>query len=340
MKLALSALLVVSSLLTPRAHAASEGLTLDLPYIVRNGETLIGVATAPGRLRFYNQGPSAARLRWFDPQGGEMEQRILGPGQVLLSYGSLGVPVSPGTIVLLEQLEPGPFSIGFASLPTSASVFGYHPSHTPDNLFGDNSPKGSPSGCPASIWTAGGTTSLWTGDVVIGMSGSGDAQFFSNITLSIFHGENLEGGTLNNIWTAGGTTGIASDSPIEGIWTAGGTTSLNFGPFINVPTFAAAGFASQPGANDDIETGGTRFSGNVVEVGDSLWAAHTVIWTTGPVSSIWTDGTMTSIAPDGYVYLLLAGNHQNSPSVAIPPIGTYLAPNASPFLDGHAKELP
>ena len=131
----------------------------------------IGVATAPGRLRFYNQGPSAARLRWFDPKGGEMEQRILGPGQVLLSYGSLGVPVSPGTIVLLEQLGPGPFSIGFASLPTSASVFGYHPSHTPDNLFGDNSPKGSPSGCPASIWTAGGTTSIWTD------------------------------GTINNIWT-------------------------------------------------------------------------------------------------------------------------------------------
>ena len=56
------------------------------------------------------------------------------------------------------------------------------------------------------------------------------------------------------------------------------TANLNVaGGFITVPTFAAAGFASQPGANDDIETGGTRFSGNVVEVGDSLWAAHTVL---------------------------------------------------------------
>ena len=122
MKLALSTLLASIALLSPQALALGESSSIDLQYGVRDAQALYGVATANGDLRLFNQGPSATLVRWFDPLRGEEEERVLEPGQVLLSQGHLGVPVSEGTIVLLEKLGQGPISIGLASLPSSASM--------------------------------------------------------------------------------------------------------------------------------------------------------------------------------------------------------------------------
>ena len=122
MKLALSTLLASIALLSPQALALGGGLSLDLQYGVRDAEALYGVATANGDLRFINQGPSAAKVRWFDPLRGEEEVRVLGPGQVLVTQGHLGVPVSEGTMVLVEKVGPGPIATGLASIPSTPSM--------------------------------------------------------------------------------------------------------------------------------------------------------------------------------------------------------------------------
>ena len=122
MKLALSTLLASIALLSPEALALGGGITLDLQYGVRDAEALYGVATANGDLRFINQGPSAAKVRWFDPLRGEEEVRVLGPGQVLVTQGHLGVPVSEGTMVLVEKVGPGPIATGIASIPSTPSI--------------------------------------------------------------------------------------------------------------------------------------------------------------------------------------------------------------------------
>jgi hypothetical protein len=103
------------------------GGAIDLHYAVRNGEALYSVATANGDLRFVNQGPSATKLRWFDPLRGEEEVRVLHPGQALISQGHFGVPVSEGTIILVEKAGPGPISTGLASIPTASQFRGCIP---------------------------------------------------------------------------------------------------------------------------------------------------------------------------------------------------------------------
>lgn len=118
MKLAISTLLASIALLSPQALAMGEDSALDLQYAVRDGEALYSVATANGDLRFVNQGPSAAKLRWFDPLRGEEETRVLHPGQSLVSQGHFGVSVSEGTVVLVEKIGPGPIASGIASIPT------------------------------------------------------------------------------------------------------------------------------------------------------------------------------------------------------------------------------
>ena len=127
MKFALSTLLASIALLSPQALAMGGGSSIDLQYAVRNGEALYGVATANGELRFFNQGPSATKLRWFDPLRGEEETRVLHPGQALLSHGHFGVPISEGTVVLVEKAGPGPLSTGLASIPTSPQFRGCIP---------------------------------------------------------------------------------------------------------------------------------------------------------------------------------------------------------------------
>jgi hypothetical protein len=118
MKLAISTLLASIALLSPQALAMGEDSALDLQYAVRDAEALYGVATANGDLRFMNQGPSAAKLRWFDPLRGEEEVRVLHPGQSLVSQGQFGVSISEGTVVLVEKIGPGPIASGIASIPT------------------------------------------------------------------------------------------------------------------------------------------------------------------------------------------------------------------------------
>jgi hypothetical protein len=118
MKLAISTLLASIALLSPQALAMGEDSALDLQYAVRDGEALYSVATANGDLRFVNQGPSAAKLRWFDPLRGEEETRVLHPGQSLVSQGHFGVSISEGTVVLVEKIGPGPIASGIASIPT------------------------------------------------------------------------------------------------------------------------------------------------------------------------------------------------------------------------------
>ena len=124
MKLALRTLLASVALLSPAALAKGDALSIDLQYGVRDAETLYGVATANGDLRFLNQGPSAAKVRWLDPLRGKEEARVLGPGQVLVTQGHLGVSVSEGTIVLVEKLGPGPIASGIASIPTAPQFLG------------------------------------------------------------------------------------------------------------------------------------------------------------------------------------------------------------------------
>jgi len=127
MKLTLCTLLASIALLSPRALALGGETSIDLQYGVRDAETLYGVATAKGDLRFVNQGPSAARVRWFDPLRGEEEARVLGPGQVLVSQGQLGVTVSEGTVVLVEKIGPGVIAAGIASIPSTQSFRGCIP---------------------------------------------------------------------------------------------------------------------------------------------------------------------------------------------------------------------
>ena len=103
------------------------GGAIDLQYAVRNGEALYSVATANGDLRFVNQGPSATKVRWFDPLRGEEEVRVLHPGQALISQGHFGVPVSEGTIILVEKAGLGPISTGLASIPTASQFRGCIP---------------------------------------------------------------------------------------------------------------------------------------------------------------------------------------------------------------------
>ena len=122
MKLTLSTLLASIALLTPQALAIEESLAIDLQYAVRNAEALYGIATADGDLRFINQGPSATKLRWFDPMRGEEENRVLLPGQALLSQGQIGARVSEGTVVLVEKVGSGPFATGIASLPATRAL--------------------------------------------------------------------------------------------------------------------------------------------------------------------------------------------------------------------------
>ena len=117
-----SALLITTGLLAPNAQAMGSEASLDLRYEVLEGETLYAVATADGDLRFYNAGPGAVQVHWYDGLTGEKDQRILGPGKSLLNYGSLGAQVSEGTIVLIEQVGPDTLSRGIASLPTAPSM--------------------------------------------------------------------------------------------------------------------------------------------------------------------------------------------------------------------------
>ena len=127
MKLTISTLLASIALLSPQALALGGDNALDLQYAARDAEALYGVATANGDLRFINQGPSATMLRWFDPLRGEEEVRVLHPGQALLSHGHFGVPISEGTVVLVEKVGPGPLTSGIASIPTSPQFRGCIP---------------------------------------------------------------------------------------------------------------------------------------------------------------------------------------------------------------------
>jgi hypothetical protein len=120
--LLLSVILGTTCLMASNAQAMGSDTSLNLQYEVLEGETLYAVATANGDLRFFNQGPGAVRIRWYDSLSGKKDQQDLGPGKSLLTYGSLGAQVSEGTIVLIEQVGPDALSRGIASLPTAPSM--------------------------------------------------------------------------------------------------------------------------------------------------------------------------------------------------------------------------
>ncbi|MFQ5731590.1 MAG: beta strand repeat-containing protein, partial [Planctomycetaceae bacterium] len=98
------------------------------------------------------------------------------------------------------------------------------------------------------------------------------------------------------------SSGVLTRTNIIG--TGGGPApTLSGSTNIAVPGFAASPNARQPGPNDNIDTDGDRISGNIVKVGNSFWAAHSVAGPGGTSAIRWyqIDATTNTLVQSGTI---------------------------------------